>query len=101
MITPLDDANFATSVLEGQRPVLVMFHAPWAGPARLVRPVFEELAEEVTDVSFAEFDIDASVEIPAFYGVRAVPLFVLFDRNDIKAMKVGVIPKEALKEMLA
>lgn len=96
----VDDENFETVVVHGNRPVLVMFYAPWAGPCNLVREAFTAAEERADTVNFAIFNLDDNPDTPARYGVRAVPLFVLFDGASVRKMKVGAIPVEGILEML-
>ena len=42
------DANFDQEVLKSDLPVLVDFWAPWCGPCRIVGPLVDELAVELT-----------------------------------------------------
>lgn len=95
----LNDKNFHRA-LKSDR-LLVMFSAKWAGPCNLVRPTYAEVEEKCADLAkFAEFDIDDNPNVPEQYGVRAVPVFVLFEKGVPSAMKAGALPAQAIEEML-
>lgn len=45
--------NFDAEVTKFSHPVLVDFWAVWSGPCRMMAPVFEELAKDMSDITFA------------------------------------------------
>lgn len=84
------DANFAATVLEAQRPVLVDFGAEWCGPCVAVAPVIRSLALEYADkLTVATVDIDAEPQLAARYGVRSVPTVMLLEGGQIRRVLVG------------
>jgi thioredoxin 1 len=84
------DANFATTVLEAPRPVLVDFGAEWCGPCVAVAPVIRSLALEYADrLTVATVDVDAEPELAARYGVRSLPTVMLLEDGQIRRVLVG------------
>jgi len=86
----VNEANFAATVLEAQRPVLVDFGAEWCGPCVAVAPVIRSLALEYADrLTVATVDVDAEPQLAARYGVRSLPTVMLLEDGQIRRVLVG------------
>jgi len=86
----VDHANFATTVLEAERPVLVDFGAAWCGPCVAVAPIIRDFAVEYEDrVTIATVDVEAHPELAARYGVRSLPTIMLLEGGEIRRVLVG------------
>lgn len=101
MSIDVTDATFDEVVLQSALPVLVKFSASWCGPCRAIAPAIEELAKELDGQAIiAGVDVDQSPGLPAKYGIRAVPTFILFKGGEVVEQIAGVVPKSALKDMI-
>jgi len=95
------DNSFDTDVLKSGQPVLVDFWAEWCGPCKMVGPILEELAGEMGDkVTIAKMNVDENPMTPSKYGIRGIPTMMLFKGGELKATKVGALPKQALQDWL-
>lgn len=92
----LSDKTFQ-KYLDDDTPTLVMFHAEFSGPCNLAKPEFETAAGRAGNyVRFATFDLDGNPDVPERYGVRGVPLFVLFEDGVPKNPTVGSLNTEQI-----
>ena len=94
-------SNFEEEVLKSEKPVLLDFWATWCMPCKMISPVVEEIAKEVTDIKVGKINIDEQPELAAAFDVMSIPtLAVMKDGKIIKTM-VGVRPKASILKMLA
>jgi len=100
MSVDVTDANFDEVISKSEIPVLVKFWAPWCGPCRALAPAVEEIANEMEGkVLVANVNVDENPSTPTRYGIRAVPTFILFKKGELVEQLVGVVSKDALKEL--
>jgi thioredoxin 1 len=81
--------------------VAVEFGAAWCAPCRVMAPVVDAVATELTGrLRIVQMDADASPATAARLGVRGLPTMIVF-RDGIELGRiVGAQPKVALRERL-
>ena len=92
--------NFESEVLNSEIPVLADFNAGWCGPCKMLKPMVEELSEERTDVKFVSINIDDEDELADDYDVSSIPCLVVFKGGQEVNRSVGLIPKDAIVDLL-
>lgn len=100
MVIEFTDANFDTEVLKSDKAVLVDFWAPWCGPCRILGPIVEELAGEMTTVKIGKLNVDENQTIATQYGIMSIPTIKVFKNGQVVKEFIGVQAKETLKSEL-
>ena len=95
------DDSFENDVLKAPGPVLVDFWAEWCGPCKMIGPMLEELAGELTGkVTILKMNVDENPLAPSKYGIRSIPTLMLFKNGQLAATKIGAVPKQSLQSWL-
>jgi thioredoxin 1 len=101
MALELTDANFAETVLNSDKPVIVDFWAVWCGPCRMVGPIVEELANDYDGKAvIGKLDVDNNPEIAQKYGIRNIPTILFMKNGEVIDKQVGAASKDVLEGKL-
>lgn len=100
-IVELTDDTFDEAVLSASGPILVDFWAPWCAPCKLLAPVLEEIARELSGrASIAKVNVDENIDLSGRFGIRHVPTLLVFKDGRRVDERVGVASKEIVRGML-
>jgi thioredoxin 1 len=72
------------------------YTATWCGPCKQLAPVFEELKNEITNVTFETIDVDQNKEAVIAEGIVSVPTVVLEKDGQQVYRFSGVLPKSVI-----
>ena len=92
--------NFEQEVIKSDVRVLIDFWASWCGPCRMISPVIEEIAQEVTDKKVCKVNIDEEPELAQAFSVMSIPTLVVVKNGKVVNQAVGARPKEEIMRLL-
>lgn len=92
--------NFENEVMKSDKPVLIDFWASWCGPCRMVSPIVDEIAEEVTDKKVGKINVDEQPELAKAFSIVSIPTLIVVKEGKVVNTSVGVKPKDAILNML-
>jgi len=93
--------NFETEVLKSDVPVLVDFYAEWCGPCKMMSPVIDKIAGDMTGkLKVVKLDTDHSPQIANQYGIMGVPTLIIFKDGKPVGKNVGYMNEQALNSFV-
>lgn len=86
------DQKLFAELLEGDRPVLVDFWAPWCGYCRRISAPYDRIAEKYQDrLVVGKVNVDAETQLAQAERIEVLPTLVLY--RDGKAVGSIVAPE--------
>ena len=80
---------------------VIKFSMEFCQPCKQLKPIFDEVIQEINDIKIVEIDVEKHPDITSNYKVRGVPCVIVTDENDnVLAMKTGMMTKEQLKDLI-
>ena len=73
-VIKINKENFASEVLNSDKPVLLDFYADWCGPCRMVGPIVSEISDDRSDVKVGKINVDEQPELAAQFQVMSIPM---------------------------
>ncbi len=98
-VTQLTQDNIE-STINSNGIVVIDFWAPWCGPCRSFKPIFEAAAERHSDAVFASCNTEEQTELAAMFQIRSIPTLVVFREGIGIFGQPGMLPAEALDELM-
>ena len=99
-VIKINKENFASEVLNSNKPVLLDFYADWCGTCRMVGPIVSEIANERSDVKVGKINVDEQPELAAQFQVMSIPMLAVIKNGKLENQVVGYRSKEQIEAML-
>lgn len=93
--------NYENEVLKSDKKVLIDFYADWCGPCKMMSPIIDEIAEEMSDtVKVGKVNVDENQDLAMEYGVMSIPTVIILKNGEVQKTFIGVTDKEKIIEFL-
>lgn len=102
----LSSADFMTTVIQANQPIMVDFFANWCGPCQMAAPIIDKLAKEYSAKAMvAKVDVDENSDIAQQYGVMSIPTVIILKKNakgevEVFDRQVGFVGETGYRQML-
>jgi len=91
------DANFVAVVAASSLPVLLDLWAAWCGPCRMIAPIVEQLAAELSGrVLVGKLDVDANPVTASRFNVQSIPTLLIIKEGREVDRLIGLQQKDSI-----
>ncbi len=100
-VVTITDAEFESSVLQSDKPVILDFWAEWCQPCKMLSPTVEAIADEYEEkIKVGKLNVDDNPNIATKYGIRGIPTLLFFKGGEVVQQMVGVKSKTEIKKVI-
>ena len=90
-----------SNLISGEDPVLVDFYADWCSPCKTMAPILQEVKSDLGGkVRIIKVNVDKNPKVAQKFDVQSIPTLILFKEGKPKWRRSGVIPKNAIIQVL-
>ncbi len=101
MALQITESNFEAEVIQSPVPVLVDFWATWCGPCKMISPIVDQVAVEMTGkAKVGKVDVDGNAALATRFNVRSIPTLLFFKGGELKDTVVGATSKDNIVKRL-
>ena len=87
--------------MEGSKPVLIEYWAPWCVYCRRIAPATKQLSDRREDLLVAQVNIDDHPELAKLEQIEVIPTLVLYEGGEALGSIVAPESRSRIEEFLA
>lgn len=80
--------------------LVIDWWAPWCGPCRTFGPIYEQASERYPDAVFGKINTEEQPELAGTFGIQSIPTLMIFRDQILVFARPGMVPGEALDELM-
>jgi thioredoxin 1 len=90
-----------STIIKGEKPVLVDFFAEWCGPCKMMAPELKRFAETNKEkIRVIKIDIDKNRQSANEFSIQGVPTLILFKEGKVLWRQSGAMTASQLEAIL-
>lgn len=98
MVEEIKEIEYEEKIKNGK--VVIDCFANWCGPCKMLSPVLDNIASELSDIKFYKINVDEAEIITSKYNIMSIPTILIFEDGELKNKIVGLRPKDELKSII-
>ena len=96
----INESEFDEKVKNSNKKVLVDCFAEWCGPCKMMSPIIDELADEITTCDIYKLNIEEAENIAEEFDIMSIPTILIFENGELKTKVSGFRSKEDIVKLI-